>query len=66
MMDKLFLFWTLIVALVLCLLLWDVTLWLTRHTQPLAHRDVLLTCALLWIVSVFFPQNSDDDWAGQF
>jgi hypothetical protein len=66
-MDKLNLFRTLIAALMLVLLAWDVLLLLTRNTQALAHRDLLLICALLWIVSVFFPQNSnDDDWAGQF
>ncbi|MFA6083520.1 hypothetical protein [Mucilaginibacter sp.] len=51
-----------IAALIICLLAWDSILWLTLHGQPWSHRDVLLTCALLWIISVFFPQNSDDDW----
>jgi hypothetical protein len=66
MINKLFLFRTLIAALMLCLLAWDGVLWLTRQTPTWPHRDLLLTGALLWIFSVFFPQNSDDDWAGQF
>ena len=66
MINKLFLFRTLVAALMLCLLAWDSLLWLTRQTQTWPHRDLLLTGALLWIVSVFFPWNSDDDWAGQF
>jgi hypothetical protein len=61
-MDKLFLFRTLIFALTVCVLAWDLFLWLSGHSASLAHRDLLLTGALLWIVSVFFPQNSDDDW----
>ncbi len=65
-MDKLFLFRTLIVALMICLLAWDGLLWLNRHSPALPDRDLLLTCALLWIVTVLFPQNSDDDWAGEF
>jgi hypothetical protein len=68
-MDKLFLFRTLIVALMTCLLIWDGLRLLTRSgdSLPQQHKDILLTCALLWIVSVFVNQNSnDDDWAGQF
>jgi len=66
-MDKLFLFRTLIAALMLVLLVWDVLILLTRQTKPWPHRELLLNCALLWIITVFFPQKSnDDDWAGQF
>ncbi|MCC8424729.1 hypothetical protein [Mucilaginibacter sp. UR6-11] len=65
MRDTLLLFRTTIAALMFCLLAWDGIQWLNLHTRPLPHRDLLLTGALLWLVSVFFPQNSDDDWAGQ-
>jgi hypothetical protein len=61
-MNKLFVFRTLIAALVLCLLLWDVAISLSSQKHPWPHRELLLTAALLWIISVFFPQNSDDDW----
>ncbi|WP_179415733.1 hypothetical protein HDF19_20945 [Mucilaginibacter sp. E4BP6] len=61
-MDKLLVFRVLIIAVLVCLLLWDVALWLSGARQPWPHRNTLLTCALLWIISVFFPQNSNDDW----
>jgi hypothetical protein len=61
-MDKLFVFRVLIIAVLVCLLLWDVALWLNGAGQPWPHRNTFLTCALLWIISVFFPQNSNDDW----
>jgi len=68
-MDKLILFRTLIVAFMFCLLIWD-GLQLLTHTAgalPQQHKQLLLTCALLWIASVLMNQNSnDDDWAGQF
>jgi hypothetical protein len=68
-MDKLFLFRTLIVAFMFCLLIWDGSQLLTHSagTFPQQHKQLLLTCALLWIATVFMNQNSnDDDWAGQF
>jgi hypothetical protein len=40
-------------------------LWLTGYGQLFPHRNILQTCALLWFASVFFPQNSNDDWAGE-
>jgi hypothetical protein len=61
-MDKLLVFRTLLIALMFCLLVWDVALSLINHTQPVQHRDVLLIGALLWIISVLLPRNSDDDW----
>lgn len=66
MTDKLSSLQTLIAALTICLLAWDIILCLTRHLRSLPHRDMVLTGSLLWIVSLFFPQQSDDDWAGQF
>jgi hypothetical protein len=68
-MNKLFLFCTLIVVLMICLLIWDGLQLLTRslNSFPEQHKQLLLTCTLLWIVFVFINQNSnDDDWAGQF
>lgn len=62
MMDKLFIWRTLIFAFMLCVLAWDMLSSLTLHTPPLAHRELLLAAVLLWLASVFFPQNSDDDW----
>lgn len=66
MMDKLFLFRTLIITLLLCLLVWDGLLLISGNAQRLPHRDFLLTGTLLWFVTLFFNRNSDDDWAGQF
>lgn len=66
MMDKLFLLRAIIFALMLGIFAWDLILQFTQSSQPWQHRDILLTAFLLWIVSVLFPQDSDDDWAGQF
>ncbi len=68
-MNKLFLFRTLIVTLMICLLIYDGLQFLAHAANafPQQHKQVLLTCALLWIASVLISQNSnDDDWAGQF
>jgi hypothetical protein len=62
MMNKMFVFRTLIVTMMFCVFLWDAALLLSSHTEPWPHRELLLTGALIWIISVFFPQNSDDDW----
>jgi len=56
----------LIAALTVCLLACDVILCITRHLQSLPHQNIVLTGCLLWFASLFFPQQSDDDWAGQF
>jgi len=67
-MDKLFLFRTLIVSLMICLLAWDGLQILihSANSLPEQHKQVLLTGALLWISSAFINQRSnDDDWAGQ-
>jgi len=66
-MEKIFLFRTMLVALLVCILLWDVLLWITHHTTWLPHKDLLLAGALLWIITILLPQKSDDDnWAGEF
>ena len=65
MTDKLLLFRTLIIAVMVCLLAWDAILVLTGQELIVPPQNLLLTCLLLWILSLFFPQNSDDDWAGQ-
>ena len=65
MTDKLLLFRTLIIAVMVCLLTWDAILVLTGQELIVPPQNLLLTCLLLWILSLFFPQNSDDDWAGQ-
>jgi len=68
-MDKLFLYRSLIVALVVCLLIWDGVQLLIRsaNAMPQQHKQLVLTAALLWIISVLVKQNrNDDDWAGQF
>lgn len=67
-MNKLLLFRTFIVASLLCLLAWDGIRLLTDHSPyelPAQHREILLTCALLWFGTVLAAKNSDDDWAGQ-
>jgi len=64
MTNILFLFRTMLAAILLCIILFDTVLWLTGHGQALPHRNALLTCALLWFAALLFPQNSDDDWAG--
>ena len=66
MTDKLSLLQILIAALTICLLACDIILCLAWHLRSLPHRDMVLTGSLLLIVSLFFPQQSDDDWAGQF
>ena len=66
MRDKIYLFRALIAWLMLCLLIWDGLVWLGGHARFLVHRDLLLTGALLWLVSAFPPQQSGDDWAGQY
>jgi cell division protein FtsW (lipid II flippase) len=67
MMNKLFLFRTLIVPMMICLLIFDV-LRITSHSADAfpEHKKLLLTGILLWIVSVIINQGSnDDDWAGE-
>jgi hypothetical protein len=65
MTDKLLLFRTLIIAVMVCLLAWDAILALNGQELIVPPQNLLLACLLLWILSLFFPQNSDDDWAGQ-
>ena len=68
MMDKFFLFRTLIVSMMICLLIFDV-LRIVSHSAdafPEQHKEPLLTGTLLWIVSVIVNRGSnDDDWAGE-
>jgi len=69
MRGKLFLFRTLIVSLMICLLIFDGLRIMMRSTSafPEYHKELLLMGALLWIMSVFIDQGSnDDDWAGEF
>jgi cell division protein FtsW (lipid II flippase) len=65
-MDKLFLFRTLIVTMMICFLIFDVLRILSHSADAFReHKELLLTGALLWIVSVIINQGSnDDDWAG--
>lgn len=68
-MNKLLLFRTSVVALLLCLLAWDGIRLLTSHSSyelPEQHREILLAGALLWFGAILATKNSDDDWAGQF
>jgi hypothetical protein len=66
MTDKCSIIKSLIAAITVCLLVWDVILCIALHLQSLPHQDWVLTGCLLWLASLFFPQQSDDDWAGQF
>ena len=68
MRDKLFLFRTLIVSMMICLLIFDGLRIMTHSANPFPeqHKELLLTATLLWIASVFINQGSnDDDWAGE-
>jgi len=65
MNNKIFIFRSLLFAVAVCILLFDMILWLTGQGKQLEHRNALLTCLLLWFASLFHPQNSDDDWAGE-
>jgi hypothetical protein len=68
MMDKLSLFKTVTLSVIICLLLSDGLRLMAypAHTLSQPHKDILLTAALLWIASAFINQRSnDDDWAGQ-
>lgn len=67
-MNKFFLFRGLAAAFICGLLIWDGLQLLTHsaHTLPEGHKELLLIGALLWTISAFINQNSnDDDWAGQ-
>lgn len=68
-MQKVFLFRTLIVALMISLLLWDGfrLIFHNLNAVPQQHKELLFIGALLWIATVFINQGSnDDDWAGQY
>lgn len=65
-MKELFLVRAVLMVITLTITLFDVMLWLTGHGGRFPHRNALLTCALMWFATILFPQNSDDDWAGQF
>ena len=65
MKNKLVFIRTLIMTIMVMLLAWDIMLRFIRHTATFPHRDLLLTGALLWIVSVVFPEQNDDYWVGQ-
>ena len=47
---------------------WQVVLLITgpRGGDPEQLKQLLMSCALIGIVTMLFKQNSDDDWAGQF
>lgn len=51
------------------LLIWD-GLRILRYPSgnlPEQEKDLLLTATLLWIITAFVSQRSnDDDWAGKF
>ena len=67
-MDKLWLFRTLIITLLICLLAWDGPRLLIAGSPasvPPQHRQILLTGAVLWLATLFLIKNSDDDWAGE-
>ena len=66
MINKIFLFRSMLIAAVLGILFFDTLICMTGHGQQFEHRNALLTCALLWFASLFYTQNSDDDWAGEF
>ena len=66
MNNKLFFLRAMLIAVVLGILLVDTIVWLKGIGQQLQYRDALLTCVLLWFATLFYPQNSDDDWAGEF
>lgn len=65
-MNRIGLFRTLIISLIICLLTWDVFAMIGRanYSLPETHKQVLLTGALLWFVAVISDRNGDDDWAG--
>ncbi|HVV53987.1 MAG TPA: hypothetical protein VHC47_01610 [Mucilaginibacter sp.] len=67
-MNKTIVFRSLLLAALICLMLWDGMLWLTGTdgTLPEQHREILLTGFLVWFASLFLNPGSDDDWAGQF
>jgi hypothetical protein len=66
MIDKLSLIRAVIGSVITCVLAWDAISGLIRHTTALPHRDLMVAGAVLWIVSLFFPEQRNDDWAGQF
>lgn len=69
MMDKLFLFRTLIISLMICLVVFD-GLQIMIHLAnafPEQHKKLLLTGALLWGISLLINQgNNEEDWAGEY
>jgi cell division protein FtsW (lipid II flippase) len=67
MMDKLFLFRTLIISMMTCLLIFDVLRIMSHSADAFPeHKELLLTGILLWIVSVIINLGSNnDDWAGE-
>ena len=67
-MEKLSLFHSFILSVIVCLLLFDGLRLLTNpaDTLPLQHKEMLLTAALFWIASTMInQQRNDDDLAGQ-
>jgi len=54
MLNKL-LFRTFILALMMCLMIWDILQYISHSGQqwPEQHRELLAMGALLWIVSIF-------------
>jgi len=67
-MEKLSLFRSFILSVIICLLLFDGLRLLTNPADslPVRHKEMLLIAALLWIASAMINQQSnDDDLAGQ-
>jgi hypothetical protein len=64
-MDRQKLTGLLILLVILITLLTEAFLWLhsPTHQLPQAHKQLLLLIALIWIFSLAFPRNRDDDWA---
>jgi hypothetical protein len=62
-MEKIMLFRLTITVLMAGVLTWDLLNRLWMPQTPLLHRDVLMTGALLWLITCFMPQSNDNDWA---
>ena len=48
MNNKIFIFRSLLFAVAVCILLFDMILWLMGQGKQLEHRNALLACLLLW------------------
>ncbi|MEO7215567.1 hypothetical protein [Mucilaginibacter sp.] len=69
MKNKGFLITAFVIALLLVSICWELCLFIMSPDHRLAElpKQLMLGAALLWIVTVLFSQNQDDDdWAGQY